>query len=134
MVLAYANAVTTTTKKNGYVTLRFNNSDGVTNQGVRLNSNSTWQGANAIGDSLSNMYLSFIGYSLGPTANAIISRGSNIVFQAHPGQEGEYDFSGTGVRIEKGGEPQGNVSVRFSGPGTVIMKLKKNSTTQTALE
>ena len=134
MPLSYANLVTSTTKKNGYVTLRFNNSAGISSQGVRLNSNSTWQGANAISDTLSNMYLSFIGYSLAPTANAIIRRGSNIVFQAHGGQEGEYDLSGTGIRLEKGGEPQGNVTVRFTGPGTVIMKLKKNSTSQTALD
>jgi hypothetical protein len=134
MPLTYANLVTSTTKKNGFVVLRFNNSGGVSTQGCLLNSSATYQGANAIGDTLKDMYLSYISYSLAPSANAVIRRGGNIVFTAYGGQEGEYDLGAQQLRLEKGGEAVANVRVTFTGAGTVIMRLKKNSTSQTALE
>jgi hypothetical protein len=131
MPLLNANVISHATNKNGFIVLRFNNTGGVLNSGILLNSNATFQGANAVGDTLANMHINYINYSLGGSANAQIYRGANLVLQAFPGQEGNFDYGGNAITLEKGGENTANLNVVMTGPGTIVMKLKKNSVSQT---
>jgi len=108
--------------KGGYVT-------GIFSAGgsIQLNSSNAVVAANSAGETVQEMFISVVSWS---TANAVtfnIKRGANTVLNLGGTSAGTFDFQGSGIGLETGGEAAANVVVTRSGtgPASLVIKLHK---------
>ena len=113
--------------KGGYVVASFS-----AGAYIPLNSATAARSANSAGETFTEMVISQVYWGIGGANNVAftIKRGANtVLIDSGPGS-GEYDFQGSGVILETGGEAAANCVVTRSGtgPATVVIKLHKRST------
>jgi len=119
-----ANGILTKSVKgsSGYVVLRF-----VSSGGLRLNANSSFSGANAVGEVVQSMNIVGIFYSCGNNVVWTVKRGGNTVLQLSGADSANFQ---EGILPDTlGGEPQANVTVTKVGAGhsVLLLKLHKRS-------
>ena len=112
-------SIVNTGNKGGYVTARF------IATGVLYPNNAT-DGANSVGETVETLKFSFIGATGNSSANWVVKRGANTVFNISGGQS--LDLIGEALSVEVGGEAAANVVATLTGgPSTLIIKMHKSS-------
>ena len=113
-----------TTKSNkpgGYVVLRATDSDG-----FKLN-HATLPSANNAGETVSEMRISEVMWSVASGNRWTVKRGANTMLEL--GGNGHHDYQGNGIRLEVSkGDLTANVNCTLTGgTGTIILKMHKSS-------
>ena len=113
-----------TTKSNkpgGYVVLRATGSDG-----FKLN-HATLPSANNAGETVSEMRISEIMWSLAASQTWTVTRGANTMLVLSG--NGHHDYQGNGIKLEVSkGDVTANVHCALSGgTGSIILKMHKSS-------
>ena len=109
-------------KPAGYVVFRTTATDG-----LKLNTANGKQGANAIGETVGEMVISEVMWSVDGTNNWNVKRGSNTV--AVFAGSGYHDYQASGMQLElNAAQRTSNVDITLSGGnGVIILKMHKKS-------
>lgn len=110
-------------KPAGYVVFRTNATDG-----LKLNTANGKQGANTIGETVGEMVISEVMWSVDGTNNWNVKRGSNTV--AVFAGSGYHDYQASGMQLEVDvAQRTSNVDITRSGGanGFIILKMHKKS-------
>ncbi len=108
-------------KPGGYVVLRATENDG-----FKLN-HATLPAANSAGETVSEMRISEVMWSVASGNRWTVKRGANTMLEL--GGNGHHDYQGNGIRLEVSkGDLTANVNCTLTGgTGTIIVKMHKAS-------
>lgn len=108
-------------KPNGYVVLRATATDG-----FKLN-HATLPAANSAGETVSEMRISEVMWSIASGNRWTVKRGANTMLEL--GGNGHHDYQGNGIKLEVSqGDLTANLNCTLTGgTGTIIVKMHKAS-------